>query len=78
LEQIGGFSVDFMVSRLGKTMDNVLPISLPCPTCGKRMKLTGHSPICESVIYDFLCSDDGDRLNWQSRLAVAELSDARP
>ena len=44
---------------------DVTPISPPCPTCGKEMRLTGHSPTCESVIYDYLCSDDGDRLSWQ-------------
>jgi hypothetical protein len=35
---------------------------LPCPSCGKGMRQTGYSPLCEIVIYDFLCSDDGDRL----------------
>lgn len=47
--------------------ENVTPISLSCPTCGKEMKLTGHAPTCESMIYDFLCSDDGDRLSWLHR-----------
>ena len=47
------------------SMENVTPASPPCPTCGKKMKLTGHSPACESMIYDFLCSDDGDRLIWR-------------
>jgi hypothetical protein len=40
---------------------------LPCPSCGKGMRQTGYSPLCEIVIYDFLCSDDGDRLSWQAR-----------
>ena len=52
-------------------MENVPPIFLPCPTCGKEMKLTGHAPTCESVIYDFLCSEDGDRLSWRSRRIAA-------
>ena len=43
------------------------PFFLPCPTCGKDMKQTGYSPMCETVIYEFLCSDDGDRLSWQAR-----------
>ncbi len=47
--------------------ENVTPIS--CPTCGKEMRLTGHAPTCESVIYDFLCTDDGDRLSWRPRVA---------
>jgi hypothetical protein len=44
---------------------NVAPLSPPCPTCGKEMRLTGHAPTCEGVIYDFLCSDDGDLLSWR-------------
>ena len=48
-------------------MENVIPISPPCPTCGKEMKLVGYAPACESVIYDFLCRDDGDRLSWRPR-----------
>jgi hypothetical protein len=52
-------------------VENVTPISPPCPTCGKEMRLTGHAPTCESVIYDFLCSDDGDRLSWHHRRDAA-------
>ena len=52
-------------------MENVTPTSPPCPTCGKEMRLTGHTPTCESMIYDFLCSDDGDRLSWQPRPVAA-------
>jgi len=48
-------------------MEIVTPISPACPTCGKEMRLTGHAPTCESVIYDFLCSEDGDRLSWRHR-----------
>lgn len=51
-------------------MEKVTP-SLPCPTCGKEMRLTGHTSACESVIYDFLCSDDGDRLSWRFRQVAA-------
>jgi hypothetical protein len=48
-------------------MENVAPLSPPCPTCGKEMRPTAHAPTCAGVIYDFLCSDDGDRLSWQPR-----------
>ena len=36
-----------------------------CPTCGKEMSLTSVTPTCESTIYEYLCSNDGDRLTWQ-------------
>ena len=45
-------------------MENVAPLSPPCPTCGKEMRLTGHAPTCDGVIYEFLCGDDGDLLSW--------------
>jgi hypothetical protein len=48
-------------------IENVTPISPPCPTCGREMKLTGHAPTCDSVIYDFFCTNDGDRLSWRPR-----------
>lgn len=50
-------------------LENVPPP--PCPTCGKQMNPTGHSPACESVTYDFLCRDDGDRISWRRPLRVA-------
>jgi len=40
-------------------------ISPPCPSCGKEMTLTGVTPTSECVIYEYLCSNDGDRLSWQ-------------
>ena len=52
-------------------IENVTPIFPHCPTCGKEMRLTGHAPTCESVIYDFLCTDDGDRLSWRPRRVAA-------
>ena len=52
-------------------MENINPISPSCLTCGKEMRLTGHTSTCESVIYDFLCSDDGDRLSWRHRRVAA-------
>jgi hypothetical protein len=45
-----------------KTVPPVLP---PCPSCTKEMRLTGVTPTSESPIYEFVCSDDGDRLSWQ-------------
>ena len=46
-------------------MENIAPLSSPCPTCGKEMTLTGITPTSESVIYEYLCSNDGDRLSWR-------------
>ena len=41
-------------------------ISPPCPACGKEMRLTGVTPTSEGqMIYEYLCSNDGDRLSWQ-------------
>jgi hypothetical protein len=58
---------------------NVAPLSPPCPTCGKKMRLTGHAPTCEGVIYDFRCSDDGDFLSWRpGHLAGATGRRGRP
>jgi hypothetical protein len=47
--------------------ENFLPTPPSCPTCGKQMRLTGHAPTCQSIIYDFSCSEDGDRLSWHRR-----------
>ena len=58
--------------------ENVIPISLSCPSCGKEMRLTGHAPTCESVIYDFLCTDDGDRLSWRQRVAPQQFAAVDP
>ena len=52
------------------SMENAMPISPCCPTCGTIMSLTGYSPTCESVIYDYLCRNDGDRLSWRPRRAA--------
>jgi hypothetical protein len=45
--------------------ENVPSISPQCPTCGKEMTLTGVTPTCESVIYEYLCSNDGDHVSWR-------------
>ena len=42
-----------------------------CATCGKKMSLIDVVPISESVIYEYLCSDDGDRLTWQPHHQVS-------
>jgi hypothetical protein len=44
---------------------NVPSISIHCPTCGKEMTPAGVTPTCDGTIYEYLCSNDGDRLTWQ-------------
>jgi hypothetical protein len=44
------------------------PISPTCPTCGKEMRLTGFNATCDGMIYDYECSNDGDRLSWRPHL----------
>jgi len=46
---------------------SVPPIFPPCPTSNKEMRLTAITPTCESPIYEYICSDDGDRLSWHPR-----------
>ena len=41
------------------------PIPPTCPTCGKEMRQTGVDPTCEGAIYEYECSNDGDRLSWR-------------
>ena len=36
-----------------------------CLTCGKKMEQISATPTSGGVTYDFLCSNDGDRLSWQ-------------
>jgi hypothetical protein len=52
------------------SMENVMPMSPRCPTCGMIMSLVGYSPTCESMIYDYLCRSEGDRLSWRPRRAA--------
>jgi hypothetical protein len=49
------------------------PISPTCPTCGKEMRLTGFSPFCDGTIYDYKCSNDGDRLSWRPHYLKSSL-----
>jgi hypothetical protein len=37
---------------------NVPPLSLPCPTCGKDMRLASLTPTIKGVVYGYLCKDD--------------------
>ena len=43
----------------------VPPIPPTCPTCGKEMSLTGVVPSCGDTTYEYVCSNDGDRLSWR-------------
>jgi hypothetical protein len=52
-------------------MENVTPISPACPTCGNKMGLTGLTPTCKGVIYEYLCSNDGDRLSWEPHQRIS-------
>ncbi len=52
-------------------IESVTLIAPNCPTCGEIMSLTGYSPTCESVIYDYQCKSDGDRISWRPRRMVA-------
>ena len=47
--------------------NTVPPFFPPCPTCTKEMVLISITPTCESPIFGYICSDDGDRLSWQPR-----------
>jgi hypothetical protein len=59
------------------SMENVTPTPPPpppcptCPTCGNKMTLTGLSPTCETVIYDYVCGNDGDCISWRPRRVAA-------
>jgi predicted RNA-binding Zn-ribbon protein involved in translation (DUF1610 family) len=52
---------------LGVSSNSVPPVFPPCPTCGKEMRFISISPTCQSVIYEYACSGDGDRLTWETR-----------
>jgi hypothetical protein len=49
------------------------PISPTCPTCGKEMRLTGVNPFCDGTVYDYKCSNDGDRLSWRPHYLKSSL-----
>ena len=45
---------------------------LICPACTGQMVLISIAPNCKGVVYGYLCSNDGGRLNWQPPNARAE------
>ena len=66
------WKVDFLLESSGRrampatlSSSYAAPVSLLCPTCGKKMEQTSATPTSGGVIYAFLCSSDGDRLSWQ-------------
>ena len=45
---------------------NCVPAIFPrCPTCHKKMVFISVTPTCQSVIYGYMCRNDGDRLSWE-------------
>jgi hypothetical protein len=47
---------------------NIVPPIIPrCPTCNETMVFVSVSPTCQSVIYGYVCRNDGDRLSWECR-----------
>jgi hypothetical protein len=56
----------------------LVPSKFPCcPTCGTEMEFVSISPTCQSVIYEYTCPNDGDRLNWECRQQEATRNDFR-
>jgi hypothetical protein len=52
-----------MPSISSKTVPPFFPL---CPTCNQKMAFIALSPTCQSVIYEYLCRNDGDRLSWNA------------
>ncbi|MGP8119750.1 MAG: hypothetical protein ACLP8B_04410 [Xanthobacteraceae bacterium] len=38
-----------------------------CPACDTEMEFVSITPTCQSVTYEYICPNDGDRLNWECR-----------
>jgi hypothetical protein len=55
------------MSAAGVSSNLVPPVFPSCPTCNKEMSFISVSPTCQTVIYGYLCRNDGDRLSWESR-----------
>jgi hypothetical protein len=51
----------------GVSSNGVPPVFPSCPTCNKKMVFISVTPTCQSVIYGYVCRNDGDRLSWESR-----------
>ncbi|MDR3464516.1 MAG: hypothetical protein P4M07_01095 [Xanthobacteraceae bacterium] len=41
------------------------------------MEFVAITPTCQSVIYEYICPNEGDRLNWECRQHAAPRGDAR-
>jgi hypothetical protein len=52
---------------VGLSSNSVPPISTRCPTCNKKMVFISVTPTCQSMIYKYMCRNDGDRLSWECR-----------
>jgi hypothetical protein len=50
---------------VGGSSNSVPPIFPRCPTCHKKMVFISVTPTCESIIYGYICRNDGDRLSWE-------------
>jgi hypothetical protein len=51
-----------------RVSSNSIPSFSPlCPRCNKEMTFVSVSPTCQSVIYDYVCRNDGDRFSWECR-----------
>jgi hypothetical protein len=55
------------MSAAGVSSNSVPPIPPRCPTCNKTMVFVSVTPTCQSVIYGYVCRNDGDRVSWESR-----------
>jgi hypothetical protein len=55
------------MSAAGVSSNSIPPIPPRCPTCNKTMVFVSVTPTCQSVIYGYVCRNDGDRLNWERR-----------
>ena len=51
--------------RAGVSSNSVPPIFPNCPRCDEKMVFLSVSPTCQSVVYGFMCRNDGDRLSWE-------------
>ena len=49
----------------GVSSNGVPPVFPNCPTCNKKMVFISVTPTCQSVIYGYVCRNDGDRLSWE-------------
>jgi hypothetical protein len=41
------------------------------------MEFVAITPTCQSVIYEYICPNEGDRLNWECRQQDAARGDVR-